>query len=226
MEPLRKGAVEEIRLNLNRGFLTSHLFDIISNVEDGTLLDITFLDRSTFKFRLLHPETAVNLHMQWKTVESPGRYLLSGETYDHQQLAQAISAAYAWADRISQELVLEAAEHRDNSLLEELRHKLNEMADNLTNPEMPFSEDEVDDWSGRFEAVLQRLSELERENETQKWKVENLARELHSLKSEGTKVPRRTWVKTVGNKILDVLSTASKAAVSAITEGAVKGLLG
>ena len=116
---LRRGALEELRRGLNRGFLTSHSFEVTANAEDGTLVRIVFKDRQDFTFALLHPETAANPSKSWRSVESPGRHFTTAETYEHPQFPQAIGSVYGWTDRVAEEVLLEAKAHNDTSLIED-----------------------------------------------------------------------------------------------------------
>ena len=45
------------------------------------------------------------------------------------------------------------------------------------------------------------------------------------MKKQGTTIPKRTWLRTAGNKIVDLLDHTSKAVLKALAEGAMKALL-
>ncbi len=225
MQILRLGAIEELKRGLNRGFLTHHSFDISVNGSDGTLVAVKFKDRPEYAFALLHPKTEVNQSPSWRSVESPGRHFTSAENYDHSQFNQAFNAVYSWADRVNEEVVLGAKVHEDTSLIDEMRRNVSQTADNLHEPDQPFTPEELEDWSAQLKRLVGRLSELERQNEIQSGRVEQLSRELEHLKKQGATLPKRTWLKTAGNKVLDLLDSTSKAALKALAEGAVKALL-
>jgi len=225
MQMLRRGAMEEVRRNLNRGFLTSHSFTTHFNNEDGTLITVVYSDCPEFSFVLLHPQSATNPTVSWKTTESPGRHFTSAETYDHPRFDQAFNSVYGWADRVGEEIVLEAKTHAGTSMLEELRRNVAKTADNLYEPEKPFTEEELDSWMAQLQSLLSRMNELELKNEIQNGRVEQMSRELETLRKQGTKIPKRTWLKTAGNKILDLLDSTSKAALKTLAEGAVKAML-
>jgi hypothetical protein len=225
MQVLRLGAIEELKRGLNRGFLTHHSFDVAVNGADGTLVAVKFKDHPEYTFALLHPKTEVNQSGSWRSVESPGRHFTSAETYDHPQFNQAFNAVYGWADRVNEEVVLGAKAHADTALIDEMRRNVSETADNLPEPDKPFTAEELDDWSAQLKRLVGRLAELERQNEIQSGRVEQLSRELEQLKKQGATLPKRTWLKTAGNKVLDLLDSTSKAALKALAEGAVKALL-
>lgn len=222
---LRLGAIEEIKRNLNRGFLTFHSFDLQANNADGTLVHISFRDNIDYVFELLRPKSDVNPGAKWRTSESPGRYFAGTESYEHEQFNQAYSALYGWVDRVNEEVVLAAKSHIDGSLLAELRRNVEATADALPEPDKPFSRDELEDWSEQLKKLVARLRELEQKSEIQAGRVEQLTRELEQLKQQGTNIPKKTWLKTAGNKVLDLLDTASKEALKQLAEGAVKAML-
>lgn len=225
LQELRLGAIEEIRRNLNRGFLTSHSFELQCNLPDGTLVRVTYKDNTTWTFELLHPKSEANASGKWRTVESPGRHFSSQETYDHDQFNQGFGAVFGWVDRVNEEMVLAAKAHVGKTTLQDLREQVEAAANNLKEPEKPFTEDELEDWSAQLQRLVGRLSELERQSEIQSGRVEQLTRELESLKKQGTSIPKRTWLRTAGNKVLDLLDHTSKAGLKALAEGAMKALL-
>lgn len=225
MEPLRRSAIEELKRNLNRGFLSSHSFSLECNIPDGTAVKLIYTDRPEFSFCLLHPQSPSNSTDSWRTKESPGRHFMALETYDHPRFDQAWGAVYAWVDRVGEEILLEAKANSDTTLIDKLRQNVTEAADNLLEPDKPFTQEELEDWSQQLEGLLMRMKELEQSHEIQRGRVDQLLRELEQLKKQGTIVPKRTWLKTAGNKILDLLETTSKSALKALAEGAVKALL-
>ncbi|MDP1526877.1 MAG: hypothetical protein Q8M20_13770 [Rhodocyclaceae bacterium] len=225
LQTLRYGAIEEIRRNLNRGFLTAHSFDIKANSPDGILVQVTYKDRPEFSIAIVQPESDANTSRVWRTIETPGRHFVAAEIYDHQQFQQAYGSIWGWADRVAEEILLQAKSGIAPSAIEDLRRNVEEAANNLVDPDKPFSEEEIDDWSERFKALIARLTELEKQNEIQSGRVNQLASQLEELKKQGTVVPKRTWVKAAGNKILDFFDTGAKAAIKAAAEGAVKALL-
>lgn len=223
---LRHGAVENIKRGLNRGMVTHHSFETSFNGEDGVLISAMFKDRPEFAFRLMQPKTHANPGAQWKSVESPGRHFVAQETYEYRDFDQAHGAIYSWADRIVEELALGARAHADTSIIDEMRRSVEVTAKSLPEPDRPFTEDELEQWSAQLKKLLVRLTELERESEIQNGRVEQLSRELDQLKNQGSTMPKSTWLRTAGNKVLDLLDTTSKAALEALAEGAVKALLG
>jgi len=186
---------------------------------------VKYKDEAKWTFELLHPKTEANPGAKWRTIESPGRHFSSQETYDHEQFNQAYSSVYGWVDRVNEEMVLAAKAHIDRTTLQELRLQVEAAANSLTDPEKPFTEEELEDWSAQLQRLVGRLSELERQSEIQSGRVEQLTRDLEQLKKQGTSIPKRTWLRTAGNKVLDLLDHTSKAGLKSLAEGAMKALL-
>jgi hypothetical protein len=220
---LRNGAIQQILQQLDRAFLTRHAFDLTFNDPNGQIVQLTFRDHKDFTFTIQQPGTGENNTTQWRTVECPGRYFTSPEIYDHRDFPNAMGSIYAWVDRIIQDLASVKSKRSDN--IEQMRRNLEETADALPNPTEPFTETELDAWSEKFDSLIQRLETLESEGQIQKGQVESLKHQLEELKKQGTSIPKRTWLKTAGHKVLDLLDTASKEVIKALAEGAVKALL-
>jgi hypothetical protein len=225
MQELRLGAIENLKRGLTRGLFTSHSYESTFNNEDGTLVGLTFMDRSEFNFALIQPKTEINPSSYWKTVESPGRYFISTETYEYREFDQAFQAIYSWAERVGEEVVLGARAYKDTSDIEEWRRKLEQSADGLEEPDKPFTLEEIEGWWSQLGKLIERLAEADSESRVQRVRLEHLKKELRRLKENGETVPKRTWLKSVGNKVLDFLDTASKDTITSVTEVAVKALL-
>lgn len=222
---LRLGAIDNLKRGLNRGMLTFHSYEALYNRPDGTLISLTFKDNPEFQFALQHPRSDVNSSTSWKTVESPSRHFVSTEVYEHRDFDQAFNAVYSWADRVGEELVLRAKTQSDTSIIDQWREQLERTLDDLPQPDEPFTPDELEDWAEKFKLVLARLAEIESHNEVQRSRIDQLSRELDQLKSHSPSAPKRTWLRTAGNKLFDLLDTGSKATIKALAEGAVKALL-
>ena len=224
MKKLRDGSINQLLRNLDRGLISRHHFDAQFNLDDGTLVSITFRDAPEFYFRLLQPKSNQNTTTQWATRESPGDYFTSEESYTHREFSAAFGRVSPWVNRLIEDLAVHTS--TDDDWVSELRANLDEAADALPEPEKPFSEEEVEAWSQKFEQLIERLKKLEEENQIQKGLVSKLKSQLEELKKSGVTTPKRTWLKSAGHKVLDVFEHGTKAGIKALAEGAVKALLG
>jgi len=224
MKSLRSGAISQFLRQLDHGVFSQHNFDTSFNEQDGTLASVVFGDDPNFYFKILQPKTSVNKTGQWRTLESPGQFFTSEEEYENRDFNTAHSRARAWVARVVEELVF--AQNKNGDWLQTLRSNLEAAANSLPEPETPFSEAEVADWSRKFDDLLARLEGLESENKIQQGVVTQLKQQLNELQKQGVNIPKRTWLKTAGHKILDVFEHGAKAGTEAIAKGAVKALLG
>jgi chromosome segregation ATPase len=216
MEEIRMGAIEEIFRDLDRRFLTRHAFQGTFNNEEE-LIRLTYIDNPEYYF------VAVKKDNVWTTLESPGNFLKSEEQYSLNDLNQVRGRINNWADRIIEELTLSSKS--PDEAIDQLRQNLNNYADELPNPDEPFSLEEANQWTQRLDDLVERMSQLEEESQIQRGQVNRLRREVDDLKQKILVTPKKAWVKSAGNKILNFLEVAATGAIKALAEGAVKGLL-
>lgn len=219
MQTLRRGAMEEILRNLNRQFLTSQHFSVKFNDVNGTVVHITYLDQPEYTFRMLQRGSEPSA---WQTIEAPGRIFTGAETTEHHhRYDSALGSVYAWIDRVCDEILFAAKEHGEHGPLDSLRDQVAAAANELPNPEKPFTSAELDEWMDKLKALLAKIQTLEHSHEIQQARIDQVLRELDELKTMGTTIPKRTWLKTAGNKVLDLMNTASTEGVKKLaTEGA------
>jgi predicted RNase H-like nuclease (RuvC/YqgF family) len=102
---------------------------------------------------------------------------------------------------------------------------LEDNADKLPNPDAPFDTDESNEWRKRLDGIVERMEKLEGENKIHKGKLQELKREIEELKGKLRVLPKRTWVRAAGNKILDFIESAAKEGMKTLAEVTVKGFL-
>ncbi|GJL93572.1 hypothetical protein [Hyphococcus sp.] len=223
MKQLRKDAIDNILNQLDQGVVSRHHFQAQFNQSDGLLVSIVFRDTPSYYFKIYQPGSSNNTGPQWATEESPGEYFTSEETFKQPYFSNAHSRVAHWVGRLIKELTVE--DTADRRWITELRANVDSTADSLPEPEQPFSEPEVEEWAGRLRPLIEQLQKSEEEGTIQKGQVAKLTRRLAELKTSGTVTPKRTWLKTVGHKIVDLFEHGAKAAIKSVAEGAVKGLL-
>lgn len=224
MVSIRKTVMDDIKARLNRGFLTPGAFHIVFNNQNGEVIRLTLKEKPEFYFVMEQPNSENNSQGFWKTSFSPGVYFMEAEATNHNYFPQSVEQIAPWLDRVMQELMVAAG--TDSETLEQMRRNLEETAENLPDPEQPFSDEELAQWSARFDAVAQRLESVENELKIQHSKIEEFKNRLNSLKEQGATLPRSTWVKAAGYQVLELLRFASHDAVKSLASGAIKLLLG
>lgn len=223
MKELPEGAINQLLQQLDQGLVSQHNFELRFNNADGTIASISFRDDPKYYFKILYPQSEENQSSTWRTLESPGHYFTTEESYDHRDFATAFSRIQSWVIRLIEDLAV--AKNSNHGWIKELRENLEATAKSLPNPKTPFSEAEVEEWKEKFDIMLERLEELEKENSIQRGFVEQLRRQLEQLATKGTEIPKRIWLKTAGHKILDVFEHGAKAGIKTVVEAAVKAML-
>lgn len=225
MHMLRAAAIEAILVQLNRGFLSPPLFETKFNDETGRVIHLTYRDAPNMEFQIVQPLSQVHSGNSWKTVETPGRYFTSQESYTFSDFNGALGAMHGWLDRVAEDVLLQARSHGDTSQFVEFRRRIDEVADHLPEPEVPFSQAEAKEWLTRMDSMVEQLRKLEEDSEFQKGTVERLKNQLDTLLAHAPTIPKKTWLKTAANKVVDVFETGAKAGIKALAEGAAKAFL-
>jgi predicted nuclease with TOPRIM domain len=101
----------------------------------------------------------------------------------------------------------------------------------LTDPDEPFDNPERDRWREKIDEVLRQLEDnsekLKEESGTRQSEITDLRRELDELKATIERLPRATWMRAAGNRMLVFFDRFSRSeAGKALAETAVKGLIG
>lgn len=219
MLELNRGTINDIRRELNRLFLTTHAFDARFNTDEGKSVEIIFKDNPQFFFYISQPKESGT----WISVESPGQSFRTAEKYENRDFSSARGRISSWVQRVIEELTVHST--TPNQFIRTFRENLEQNADNLPEPELPFSLEESAEWARRLDEILQRFRKLEEDNKLHAGRLHQLERDFHELSLKLTVIPKKTWVKAAGNKILDFLETGAKEGLKTLVESTVKGLL-
>lgn len=221
---IREGAQKTIFDQLSTTFLSPQNFEASFNDESGTIVDIVFRDRESYRFRVLQPTSPINQNGNWITRECPGQFFTDEEEFRLGDFNTAQGRIQHWVNRILEDITISATSGKP--WIDRLRANLEQSIDDLDNPEAPFSVEEAEEWEVRFAELIARMDELQEENKIHKEDLNRLKKHLKELRGKATTMPKRTWVRAVGNRIIDVFLNTAESALKAIAEGTVKGLLG
>jgi hypothetical protein len=216
MTEIRKGAIEEIYRDLDKRLLTRHAFKGTFNTRNE-LVKLVYIDNPEYYF------IAESKQNSWITHESPGYFLNSEERYNLNDISQVRGRITSWVDRIIEELTLSSRTSEES--IEQLRKNLDKYAEELPNPNEPFGVEEAKEWTQRLDEIITRMEQLEEENKIQKGFIRQLQNDFNELKQKILTTPKKTWVKSAGNKLLNFLEIAATTTIKALAEGFVKGLL-
>lgn len=220
MPKLNKDTIDSIRKDLNRLFLSASSFNIILG-EKEEVLKIIFKENPEFYFIVNVPKDS--RLGRWESIECPGDVFRNPEKYQMTSFMECRKRIPAWVDRIISEITVTPEEQ--GSVVEALRRNLEQNADSLPNPEVPFVNEEAQQWQEKLDTMIAKMAKLEEENKIQKGGLKELKRDIELLKEKITVLPKRTWLRAAGNKILDYIESFAKEGIKALAEGAVKGFL-
>jgi hypothetical protein len=224
MVAIRKNVRDDLTARLNRGFLTPHAFEVAFNSPNGWVVQFTLKDNREFRCIIEQPQAKTNPTVSWKVTVCPGVYFIDAEATLCNDFPSAINQIVPWLDRIMQEHMVAAS--TDPEAISRMRQNLEETADALPEPDQPFSADELKKWTARFDEVVQRVESVEKDHKLQHSKVEQLRQQLEALKAQGSTLPKKSWLKSAGYRVLELLGSGSDEAIKSLASGTIKMLLG
>lgn len=227
MSILREKTIQEIMIMLDNSIFTRQAFNASFNNDDGDIVRIEFRDIPEFKFTIT--SSGPN---KWRVFESPGDTFKDGESVVYEGFYSCTRNIEDWIGRVLEECTF--SETGTEAIFEQMRKNLNKYSDNLPEPDKPFDEEDSIIWQQKLDDLVKIIESLQKGKKIQQDKldafidvVEELKQDVEKLKSKINTLPKRTWVKAAGNKILDSLvKLANTKAGKAIVEGTFKGFLG
>jgi hypothetical protein len=150
-----------------------------------------------------------------------------GSTLLEERLAAAdadgiCAVAEAWIVRLQAELRARAIAA---SPIASLERNLSRAADQLPEPERPFTRAEANEWTRRLDGAIADLQTHQAELNLAADELRVLRQQVEELKRTVTDLPRRVWVRSAGGTIARFLEKTSSKALAAIAEGAVRAML-
>ncbi len=221
MKRLRQATIKQIVSLLDNSLFTRHAFEYHFNNDNGDIINIIYKDKPDYFFKIRQNKPGNNFIV----TECPGITFTDAETISMPQFSQTQGRIIGWLQRIVEDLAIHT--HSEHANFDALRKSINKTADELDEPEKPFSESEAKEWEDKLDKLIEKFERLKDENQIQQAELNTLRREVDNLKSQVNSVPKKVWVKAAGNKIINVFEKIanSKAGQKAI-ETTVKILLG
>lgn len=204
---------------LDRSVVGRSQFDATFDFDDGTLLKVLFRDRPEFCFEIR--EGGRN-GTPFSTSECPGRNFVSPEEQDHRDFSSAFSSVHAWCDRLVLELMEgQRKQRKAQSVLEFFAR----IADQVADPETPLSAEEAAQWEQRLKNLEERFREMEEKSEIQAGHLTRLVQQLAELQKHSQEMPKRTWIKAVGDKVAQYLDVAATQAIETVVDTGIKAAI-
>jgi hypothetical protein len=159
------------------------------------LLEISFIPKPEFQFVLEHCTTD-----QWMSIECPGDRFLKPETFLKKNFNEFLSGIDRWVARILEEYKYQ------NPLLDEFldfRESIEkQLADHATDANSHFSRSEGEELVQKLETLSERLAKLAESAEISEEKISSLLKEVETLKSDASYLPKGAWYRKAGSKII------------------------
>ena len=221
MKILRESTIKLILAKLDMSIFTRHAFDCKFNADEGVTVSIKYIDEPMYAFIITQDEWGSH----WNVSECPGFMFTDEETARVNNFEDATDKIEAWIQRIIEDFSISGAtNHIDFS---KMRESLDRTADSLTEPHKPFSFDESHDWKNKLDKLVEKFEKLEQDNEIQQEELTKLRSEVAILKDNVHSTPKKIWVKSAGNKIIQILErVANTESGKLLLEKTIKLLLG
>ncbi|MDP2983323.1 MAG: hypothetical protein Q8O92_08340 [Candidatus Latescibacter sp.] len=216
---LREQTKKSILDILDESIFTRDGFNCHFN-EGDLILSINFNDNDQFNFQIRQDI----FNSKWTVSEKPGDTFYSDEAKSYDTFEKALDRINTWIEHILEELSLSSAENRDNFGI--LRDRINEQAETLPDPDQPFNKAEAVVWERRLDNLVKQFEQLQKEQKVSQLQVYKLQSEVQKLKEQITNIPKRTWVKSAGLRVLRIIETVAASEGHELIDKAVRGLIG
>src|SRR5690606_1272756 len=89
-----------------------------------------------------------------------------------------------------------------------MRSNLEKIAEAAPYPNQPFNDIEAASWSKKLDEILAKFEEMEKRNEIQRAELIKLRDEVRQIKEVIRRVPKKTLIRSIGNRILTIADQA------------------
>jgi len=221
MRTLREPAIKQFIAMLDVSLFTQHGFSSTFNGKNGETVKIIFKENPEYFFIIKQVDEGRN----WHLTECPGVTFTDEEVSSHAQFSQAQSRLSNWLQRIIEDFTIS----RDGEIdkLAAMRESLDKAANELPSPETPFDEQESKRWGDKLDNLVEQFEKFQEEEKIQKRELFSLKQEVAQLKSQIGAIPKKLWLKSAGNKVLNIFEKVAGSKIGkTLIEHTVKALLG
>jgi hypothetical protein len=219
MAKLRPVTIHEILNQLDKTVFTRYAFESLFNDDQGRyIVSITYKDHHAYHFKIVEASSK-----RWQMIKAPGRLFADPETTYHPDFSDYDSELTDWLARLLEEVTFDSG--KSSSFIELMRSNLEKAADSLPNPNQPFNEAEATAWSKKLDDVLAKFAEMQKRDEIQQTELFKLRQEVEEIRELIRKVPKRTWIKSLGNRVLSVAEQIITKAGTEVAQEQIKKLV-
>ncbi len=200
MGQLRQKTLNDIYKLLDQTRLSSFNFDIISPEQKGLLI-ITFKANTNYYYKIDDDHNVIFSPGTVRTVET--RVTPSGS-----ELIAALRFIPEWVNHLIDEL--EATSKFCDEIATLINKIEQRISDQEINPEEKFEPEEQADLEAKIEKLAEQFEEFKKHDVLNETELNNIKKELQTLKEDLVLFPRGVWLRSAGQKILDPLKKIIK----------------
>lgn len=164
---------------------------------------ITFQHDSQFTFKVSKQGDGYGIY------QTPGELEVSDYKFVD-SFSRVLFLVKKWSDEVRSELKASQPLYRE---LDELRKTIEEsIISSFTESEDEFSASEINELRRKFEALEERVSELEQANVITNSQREKLSSNIQQVSEDIEVYPKKTWIKTSVNKLAKTISAIGRSA--------------
>ena len=201
MAKLRQTIQGEIREVLDKTVFTSDDFEINLGEDETALIHIQLKYGEELFFSIDD-----HFHNEYICVQSPGD-LYSEKTFYVTTIHEALLKIPEWAKEARSELKAQSPMFRDIDNLKKIIESHFSTEDSGDNE---FSVEEINSLKEKFELLLKRVEELEKENKITKKQFEEFSSGISQVSEDLEHYPKSTWIKTASNKVYKTITAIGK----------------
>jgi hypothetical protein len=219
MRKLRQVTIRDIHSQLDKSVLTKHAFDTSFNDEKkNVVLKIAYRDHPAYFFEII--ELAPKY---WQIRKAPGILFSDPEGSNHDEFDDYIVELDRWLERLLVEITFDSG--KSSSFIDLMRSNLEKAAESVPNPSQPFNDSEAAVWNKKLDEVMAKFEEMEKKNEIQRYALSKLRNEIEEIRKVMRTVPKKTWIRSVGNRVLNMAEQALTRAGAGVAEEQIKKLI-
>lgn len=215
MLTLNSGALKRIKATLDNSLFSSQMFDISRN-QGQSVIEIVYLPEPAFRFK------AEEVTGRLQSTECPGTIFVEPEDYTLNRPNELEGRIQQWVRRIEEEVQVQ---DNGRSAIDVFRKQIEDTANKIDSPEKPFTADEAREWTQHFNEMTEKLRTMSDEIKINQSDIQQLKSQLKRMQQVATKMPRSTWLKSTGYKIVQWADSKFDRAIDKSVETGVKTLL-
>lgn len=209
MKRIRRQTQKEIFEKLDETEFTQYNFDVNFMDEGDTIIEVFFKPNPNYYFKINEGKSYNN---RFITKSLPGEFFLKEETNEFNGFESAMSFIKTWSRRILEDLreenpLIDSAFQEIEKIRQEFEKSLSDL--NISSDEF-FDEDEMSSMQKKLEKLYEEFDKLKEKNKITEKELEKVKEELISINSSIESLPKVTWYRAAGNRVLNIFDRLSK----------------